>query len=305
MIMHVIKIVVLSCFVIACDNAEFDTGSVSSTSMLSVDDDSGAIVSLAKPAERIIALAPHIIENVYSAGAGDLLLASVDYADYPPAAKALPSVGGYNKFNIEAIAALRPDVVFVWQSGTPSHFLEKIRQLGIPVYLDEPTKVEDVAKALRNIGVLTGRESVAEKAARQHIERLRKIQVDQANKRQVSVFYQVWDDPLYTINGKQIISDVLNLCGGINIFADEPIKAPIVSIESLVSIDPMVIMTGSQSQSSDKALASWKKWPSMQAVKHGNLFVVNPDIVSRHTARILDGAELVCDKLDQARLNMD
>ncbi len=285
-------------------NSNSSINTASSTTSISVEDDSGSTIILTKPAKRIIALAPHIVENVYSAGAGDLLVASVNYANYPPEAEKLPKVGGYNKFNIEAIAALKPDVIFAWQSGTPDHFFEKLKQLGIPLYLDEPSTIKEVANSIRNIGILTGRNDVAEKAAQVHLQDLAKLKKTQANKKPIKVFYQVWDDPLYTINGKQIISDVLRLCGGINIYASESIKAPIISLESLIERDPDVIMTGSTHKSSDEALGRWKTWSSMSAVKHNNLFVVNADIVSRHTARIIQGAESVCEKFDIARDNL-
>ena len=282
----------------------YSANPLNTLSLISVTDDNGNTITLEKPAKRIIALAPHIVENVYSAGAGNLLVASVNYANYPPEAEMLPKVGGYNKFNIEAIAALNPDVIFAWQSGTPDHFFEKLKQLGIPLYLDEPSTIAEVANSIRNIGILTGKTKIAEQAAQNHLQELAKLKNTQKNKTPIKVFYQVWDDPLYTINGKQIISDVLRLCGGINIYSNEPIKAPIISLESVIERDPQVIMTGSTHKSSDKALGRWKTWPSMSAVKHNNLFVVNADIVSRHTARITQGAESVCEKFDIARQNL-
>lgn len=270
-----------------------------------VTDNSGAVITLNSPAERIIALAPHIVENVYSAGAGAQLVASVNYANYPPEAESLPKVGGYNKFNIESIAALQPDVIFVWESGTPKPFIDKIKQLGIPVYLDEPSTLEEIADSIRNIGRLTGNDEVANQAADKHLSDLAVLKQTQTHKKLVKVFYQVWDDPLYTINGKQVISSVLRLCGGTNIYADESIKAPIISLESLIERNPEVIMTGSTHESTDKSLDRWKKWPNMTAVKHKNLFVVNADIVSRHTVRLIQGAASICQKLDIARANLN
>lgn len=276
----------------------------SNVNSIRVTDNSGVVITLNSPAERIIALAPHIVENVYSAGAGSQLVASVDYANYPPESENLPKVGGYNKFNIESIAALQPDVIFVWESGTPKPFIDKIKQLGIPVYLDEPSTLEEIADSIRNIGKLTGNDEVAKQAAEKHLSDLAALRQSQVNKDPVNVFYQVWDDPLYTINGKQIISSVLRLCGGINIYADEKIKAPIISLESLIERNPQVIMTGSTHESTDKSLDRWKKWPNMTAVAHENLFVVNADIVSRHTVRLIQGATSICQKLDIARANL-
>ena len=278
--------------------------SATSAKAISVTDDSGAIISLKQPASRILALAPHIIENVYSAGAGDLLVGSVSYANYPPEAESLPQVGGYNKYNIEAIAALKPDVIFAWQSGTPKHFFDKIKQLGIPLYIDEPSTMQEVATAIRNIGILTGKQHIAELSAKKYLDELALLRQSQTDKTPISVFYQVWHDPIYTINGKQIISDVLRLCGGINIYADEKIKAPIITIESLIERNPDVIITGTNHKSGVEPLLRWQQWPTMTAVKTNNLFTVNADIVSRHTARIIQGAQSVCEKFDTARNNL-
>lgn len=295
----------------ACDSEGKLSNNISNTlkeepslTLVSVVDDAGTVITLDKPATRIIALAPHIVENVYSAGAGDLLVASVNYANYPPDAEKLPKVGGYNKFNIEAIAALKPDVIFAWQSGTPNHFFDKIKQLGIPLYLDEPSTIEEVATSIVNIGELTGKQEQAKKVAQQHLNDLATLQQIHEKKSPITVFYQVWDDPIYTINGKQIISDVLRLCGGINIYANETIKAPIINLESIIDRNPEVIMTGSSLKAASKSLDRWKKWPNLSAVKHNNLFVVNADTVSRHTTRIIQGTQEVCEKLDIARENL-
>ena len=278
--------------------------SVFSSSKLTVVDDSGATIRLKKPAIRIVALAPHIVENIYSAGAGDLLVASVNHADYPPEASSLPRVGGYNTFNIEAIAALKPDVIFAWQSGTPKHFIDKIKQLGIPLYLDEPSTMEEVANSIRNIGILTNRKNTAEITIKKYLNDLQQLRQINVAKTNVTVFYQVWHDPIYTINGQQIISDVLRICGGKNIYASEKIKAPIITIESLIARNPDIIISGSNHEKNVDPLHRWKKWPNLTAIKHNNLFTVNADIVSRHTVRLIQGAHSVCENFDIARQNL-
>jgi len=283
----------------ACGDSENE---VSQTS-IQIKDDAGNIITLDKPATRVIGLAPHVIENLYSAGAGKQLIAGSDYADFPEAASKLPKVSGYNTFNLEMIASLEPDLVVAWQSGTPDHVVSKIKQLGIPVYLDEPSTMEHIADSVRRLGKLTGNEGVANKAADTHLDKIQTLRDTHSGKTPLKVFYQVWSDPIYTINGKQMISDVIALCGGVNIFASEKIKAPIVSLEAIIDRDPDVIMTGSKTQTASQALSDWYKWSKVSAVKGENLFVVNPDVVSRHTMRIIQGAEEVCEKLDIARHN--
>jgi len=268
---------------------------------IQVKDDAGNMITLGKPATRVIGLAPHVIENLYSAGAGKQVIAASDYSDFPEAASKLPKVSGYNTFNLEMIASLKPDLVVAWQSGTPDDVVTKIKQLGIPVYLDEPSTMEHIAESVRRLGKLTGNEGVANKTADAHLAKIQTLRNVHSDKTPLKVFYQVWSDPLYTINGKQVISDLISLCGGINIFASEKIKAPIVSLEAVIDRDPDVIMTGSKTQTPSQALNSWYKWHKISAVKLGNLFAVNPDTVSRHTIRITEGAEAVCERLDIAR----
>lgn len=271
------------------------------SSHLSVVDFSGQEIVLDQPAERIIALAPHIVENVYSAGAGDFLVARVRYADFPPEVMTLPLVGGHHSYNLEAITKLKPDLILAWKTGVSEQFIHQIKRLGVPIYFDEPSKLEQVAKSIRDIGILTGREEAAEKTISDYQNKLSVLKDKHSDLAIVDVFYQVWDDPLYTINGKQIISDVLRLCGGYNIFSEAPIKAPIVTLESIISRNPEVIMTGNGKHNSQTVLEKWGKWQNLLAVKSNNLFEVDPDIVTRHTVRLLQGAEVVCDKLQIAR----
>jgi len=288
----------------ACDNSAVTPANKNTETQIQVTDDAGNVITLDKPAQKVIGLAPHVIENLYSAGAGKQLIAGVSYADFPEEATKLPIVGGYNKFNIEMIASMKPDLIVAWQSGTPDHFFAKIKQLGIPLYLDEPSTMEHIADSVKRLGKLTGNEAVANKAAEAHLSKVAELRELRKGKPSLKVFYQVWPDPLYTINGEQVISDLIALCGGVNIFADEEIKAPIISSEAVITNNPDVIITGSHTQTPKQALANWYEWKTLSAVQHDNLFVVNPDIVSRHTFRITQGAEQVCKKFDIARQNM-
>lgn len=270
-------------------------------SAIMVTDFTGAVITLEKPAQRIVALAPHIVENVFTAGAGKQLVGVVSYSDFPEQAKALPLVGGYAKTNLEKILELNPDLVIAWESGNSDASVARIKELGYPVYVDQPHSLDDLSKSVRDIGTLTGNSKQADAAMDQYLKRLNEFKSEHASKEKVSTFYQVWNTPLRTITGKHIISDAIRVCGGTNIYANEKTVSPIINIESLLERDPQAIIASGMSSARPDWLDDWKKWPSLQSVKNDNLFFVNPDHIQRHTVRILLGIDSICQQLDKAR----
>ena len=266
-----------------------------------VQDDTGAAVRLPAPARRIVSLAPHVTETLYAAGAGERLVGAVDYSDYPEAAKKQPRVGGYSRLDLEAIAALKPDLVIGWARGNASAHLAKIKALGIPVYLTQPNHIDDVATSLENFGELAGSTGVARAAAtafRTHLAALR----DRYSARpKVRTFYEIWRQPLMTVGGSQVISDVIHLCGGENIFAELKPLAPTVTVEAVIAADPEVIAVSGMGASRPEWLDDWRRWKTLMAVKRDNLFFVPPDLIQRHTPRLVDGAEYLCAHLETAR----
>lgn len=264
-------------------------------------DDSGASLRLVHPARRIVSLAPHVTELLFAAGAGDRLVGAVQFSNFPEAARAVPQVGSFSALDLEAIAALRPDVVVAWQSGNRSDQLERLRALGIPVYLTEPRRLEDVAASLRALGRLAGSEAVAEAAARAFDARREGLARRYARRPPVRTFYQIWDRPLMTVNGQHLISDALRLCGGDNVFADLPHLAPTLSVEGVLAANPEAVVASGMGEARPDWLDAWRHWPGLTATARGNLFFVPPDLIQRHTPRILDGAEQLCRQLDEAR----
>jgi iron complex transport system substrate-binding protein len=264
-------------------------------------DDGGHEVRLKGPARRIITLAPHATEMLYAAGAGDRLVGTVEYSDYPPAAKKVPRVGSYDRFDLEAISALKPDLVIAWETGNPAAPVEKIRALGLTVYASQPNRMEDVAGQLERLGQLAGTEAIANQAAERFRQRLAGLRAGNAGKPKVRVFYQIWKAPLMTVGGPQIITSAIELCGGENIFGKLAQMAPTVSVESVLEADPEAIVATGMGDARPEWLDDWNKWTRMTAVKRGNLFHIHPDLMQRHTPRILDGAEQLCADLDIAR----
>ena len=266
-----------------------------------VKDDTGQEVRLKAPAKRIIALAPHIAESLYAAGAGDKLVGTVDYSDYPPEAKKVARVGGYSRVDLEAVASLKPDLVLAWESGNNMPQIGKLKALGLTVHVSQPNKMENVADQLVRMGQLAGTEAAANAAAERFRKRLEGLRAANANKPKVRVFYQIWKSPLMTVGGPQIISDAILLCGGDNVFGHLKQMAPTVSVEAVLEADPEAIVATGMGDARPEWLHDWDKWTRMTAVKRDNLFHINPDIMQRHTPRILDGAEKLCAHLDVAR----
>jgi len=266
-----------------------------------VTDDLGRQVRLPRPAARIVSLAPHITENLFAAGVGDRVVAVVEHSDYPPEAATRPKVGGYSRVDVEAVLALQPDLVIAWASGNPPSAIERLVALGVPLYYSQPRTVEDIAHTLVAFGQLGGAPEAGEAAAvafRQQLEQLRRTY---ANRPLVSLFYQIWDQPLRTVGGAQIISDVMALCGGRNVFAALPGLAPVVSVEAVLAANPEAIVASGMGEARPDWLDGWRRWPQLAAVAREHLFFIPPQLLQRPTPRLLQGAEQLCQALEKVR----
>ncbi len=264
-------------------------------------DDRGETVRLPQAARRIVSLAPHVTETLFAAGAGGRLVGVVDYSDYPEAARQLPRVGSHARLDLEAIARLAPDLAVGWVTGNSAAQVAKLRALGIAVYLAEPGRIDDVATNLERYGELAGTSAVARAAAADFRHRLRELRDRYGARPKVRTFYQIWQQPLMTVGGTQIISDVIRLCGGENVFAELKALAPTIGIEAVLAADPEAIVASGMDEARPEWLDDWRQWRTMTAVRRDNLFFVPPDLIQRHTPRLVDGAARLCAHLDTAR----
>lgn len=269
---------------------------------LTVTDDTGRVVQLPAPARRIVAVAPHAAELLYAAGAGAALVGVVQYADFPPPVRALPSVGSYTGFDLEALLALKPDLVVGWDSGNPPAQLARIEALGIPVFRTEARVADDIATDIEKLGELAGTSPAAMQTAAAFRARLAQLRREHAGRRPVRVFYQVWARPLVTLNGEHLVSHLLADCGGLNVFAALPALAPQIDEEAVLAADPEVIVGGGMDGERPEWLEDWRRrWPQLAAVRAGHLYAVPPDWLHRAGPRLLDGMARVCEQLDAAR----
>ena len=264
----------------------------------------GSELNAAVPAQRIVSLAPNLTELVYSAGAGSRMVGADAYSDYPAVARTLARVGDAFQVDYERVLALHPDLILVWDTGTPEPVIEKLERLGLHVERIGASKLGDIASAIRRIGVLAGTEAQATQAAAQFSAAIEELRREHAHDGPVSVFFQISAAPLFTVSGEHLISDILGVCGAHNVFADLKQLAPPVSVEAVLERNPQVIIAGNDTDDASDPLAHWRRWPQLTAVRADNLYLVSADHVARSTTRVLDGTREVCAVLAKARAHL-
>ncbi len=250
-------------------------------------------------APKIVTLAPHLAELVHAAGAGEGLVGVSAYTDYPPEAAALPQVGDAFGVDQERLKLLAPDLVFVWESGTPSHTVEELKAVGLPIVTLRTRRLEDVAVAIEEIGRLTGNDETARVEAARFRDRLRALGEQHTDREPLRVFYQISSRPLYTVNGDHFISELIELCGASNVFDDLSELAPQVEIEAVLGRDPEAIVGGGGAD----AFSVWERFENLAANRYGNRLSVDVPALSRASTRLDAAGTQLCEVLDQAREN--
>ena len=267
---------------------------------LSVIDDRGNTVTLEAPASRIISLAPSMTELLFSLGAGANVLGVVEYSNFPEAATQIPIVGRFDRLDVERILSLQPDLIISWHSGNPRGAIQRLREMGYPVYTAEPVTVVSIADTLLRLGKLTGQTDRAEALSTTVHNTVNRLQTQYADTTPISVFYQVWHNPIISVGGDELINSMVTVCGGKNIFADLPV-GPAVNLEDIITRRPQVILASGPSPDRPDWLDLWQQWPSIPAVAGNHLYAIPPDLVQRHSMRALQGLEQMCSLIDQAR----
>ena len=266
---------------------------------VAVVDDEGHAVELAQPARRIVSLAPHLTEQLFAIGAGDLIVGTTEFADFPDAARRLPRVARAHSVDLERVSVTRPDLILIWGTGFPPATIDAVRRLGVPLFVSEPAHLEDIATSLERLGVLTGRSG--DGVAAGFRARLSALRDRYRGRREVRVFYQVWGEPLMTLGGSHVVSEAIALCGGRNVFAALAPIAPRVSTEAVLAADPEVIITAESGAQRSAALDTWKRFDRVAAVKHQQLVTLDADRINRHGPRIADEIAVMCEAIDRAR----
>lgn len=267
---------------------------------VTVRDDAGLVLTLPAPARRAITLAPHLAELVFAAGAGDRLVAVMRYSEFPPEAARLPVIGDAFAINLEAMATLKPDLLLVWRSGINPRQQQRLQTLGLPVYANEINTVEGIADTLRRLGRLFGTEAAADAAAASTEARWRALRERYAGRAPVRVFYQLWHEPLMTVNRGHLIDQAIGACGGLNVFGGQPGLTPTVSWEAAVAADPQVVITGAEANE-PAHLEGWQRFGRVSAVKGDRVIALPGHRLARMSPAFIDGALALCEAIDRAR----
>jgi len=278
---------------------------------VAVTDDAKRPVVLPAPAQRVITLSPSLTELAFAAGGGLRLVGVAEHSNYPQAARSLPRIGDALSFQLERILALKPDLILAWQQGNNPRQLERLAALGIPIYYSQIDRLEDVATTLERLGVLFG--SSAQAAADEFRHRLARLgpagpatgPLPAGDRPPVKVLYQVWGQPLMTVNGRHVISDLIGRCGGVNVFAAESALVPQVGVEAAIAAAPEAIIAsgveGAGEGDRGDPLGHWRRYPAIPAVARNFLFLVDGDAISRPGPRLLEAGAEICRHLDRVR----
>jgi iron complex transport system substrate-binding protein len=263
----------------------------------SVTDDLGRSVAVARAPLRMVSLSPGATEMLFAAGAGAQVIATVEYSDEPPAARAVPRIGDAAAIDMERLVALRPDVVVAWPAGGNPAQRAKLGVLGLAIYDQQVERLSDVPGSLRRLGVLAGTQATAERAAASLEARLAALARTYSaggDRRRPTVLLQVWNRPIYTVGGKHLMSDALALCGARNVFADLPEPGPLVDIEAVIARNPDIIIAAAPPGEGSAWVADWQHFPALAAVRAHRVVAFEDQALSRLGPSVVDATEELC-----------
>jgi iron complex transport system substrate-binding protein len=268
--------------------------------LLHLQDDEQQALDLARPAQRIVSLAPGATAMLFAAGAGERVVGTSEYSTEPAAADAIPRIGDAQSFDLERILALHPDVVVVWAGGTSPTQLARLQGVGLRIYRHRLTGLDDIPSSLLRLGRLAGTEAAAQPAAAQLRGRIAALRARYRNAAVATVLIQVWNRPIYTVGRGEIMTDVIHACGYRSSYEDLADPGPAVSLESVLARDPQIILALPPDESSGRDwVAAWRAFPSMRAVRSGRVLSWTDQRLSRLGPSIVDAAEDLCRALRQ------
>ncbi len=266
-----------------------------------VVDDTNQRVTVPLHPRRIASLAPGATEMLFAAGAGSDVIATVEYSVEPPAARRVPRIGDAVAIDIERLAALRPEVAVVWPGGDNPAQIEEIGRMRIPLYRQQVDTLASIAASLRRLGVLADTSAVADAAASVLEARLARLARMYARPNGPRVLLEVWNHPVYTVGGRELMSDVLRICGTRNVFGDLPDLSPAVDVEAVIARDPDIIVAAAPPGAANEWLADWKRFASLKAVRTGRLIAFEDQRLTRLGPSVVDATQGLCKALAAAK----
>jgi iron complex transport system substrate-binding protein len=256
--------------------------------------------------KRIITLAPHLSELVDAAGGSERLVSVSAYSNLPESVKQLPITSDARSIDLEKMKSLRPDLIIYWRGGTSESQIQSIKKTfnkDVQFISVQPKKLSDIANDIETIGKALGAEAIAKKNADALRSKIAALNTKQKNngERKVRVFYQVWAQPLMTLNQDHIIGDIIQRCGGEQLFANEKVLVPTVSREAVIKANPEIIFTAVDSTKINTDWSMWSSFPQLAAAKNKAFIDLDGDIISRPSPRIMQGAEKICAEINKVR----
>jgi len=294
--MLIVVLMALFSTTVLADNTLIKDNLENQTSVKNINTDNNPLKN-----QRIISLAPHIIEILFSLGAGENVVATTEHSDFPEAANQVPRIGNYARLKIEKILAYEPDLVIAWRLRNPLDDLARLKKLGVRIVYSDPKNLEDVADEIRLLGNLTGTSKRAEILANQYLVALKNLRLTFANKSPITVFYELWSNPLTTVSNNAWPQQHLNVCGAINPFVEGISDYPQIGLEQVVMAKPQLIIQPMSKGEPNPNAVNWLQWNEIPASIHKQLIQPNSDKLHRMTPRLLEELEKLCISIDHSR----
>ncbi|KGJ91797.1 cobalamin-binding protein [Colwellia psychrerythraea] len=254
---------------------------------------------ISKPS--IIALAPHIVEMLYDIGAGEQIIGTTAFADYPEQAKKIPRIGNYVRLQLERVIELQPDLIVAWKSGNPSDDLARLEQLGFNIVYSQPNTFEDIAKEVRSFAKLTGHSAQGEQVAKKFEQELAQIKQRYQNKTKITGFYELWSRPLTTVAKGSWPQQFLNICQVKNPFERVITPYPQISIEQVLPASVQLIIQPLSINQKEREGFNWQDWTIIPAVANKQIIQPDADAMHRMSIRSLTALKDLCAAIDKTR----
>ncbi|MDI6727203.1 MAG: cobalamin-binding protein [Smithellaceae bacterium] len=260
-------------------------------------DDLGRRITLAKPPERIVSLAPNVTEILFALGLGGRVVGVTTFCNYPPEVSQITRIGGFVNPSLEAIVSLQPDLIIGTADGNKRETVEQLERLNLPVYIINPSSLEGVFSSLIKIGDLTGQGKNAQKLVESQRKRLARVEEKTRGKDRPMVFLQIGLEPIVTAGKDTVFTELIELAGGRNVFDQARTRYPRLGIEAVIRERPEIIIVTSMEGAEDfsKARRFWRRWPGIPAVKNDRIFRIDPDMINRPSPRIIDALDILTD----------
>ena len=287
------KLITLLCTLLLLSNA--------SSAVAVPDKKQNTDISKEKNKPTIIALAPHIVEMLYDIGAGEQIIGTTSFADYPEQAKKIPRIGNYVRLQLERVIELQPDLIIAWKSGNPSDDLSRLEQLGFNIIYSQPHTFSDIAKEVRSFAKVTGHTLQGESVAKKFEQELAEIKQRYQNKTEITGFYELWSRPLTTVAKGSWPQQFLNICKVKNPFESVITPYPQISIEQVLPASVQLIIQPLSENQSEREGFNWQDWPIIPAVANKQILQPDADAVHRMSLRSLTALKDLCATIDQTR----